>query len=160
MEITFTNSDKSFLIDDADWLCIAQWSNRFYLTSDGYAASTHNGRPLIVHRQLLNLQYYDGNYVDHVNGNKLDNRRSNLRVCTNQQNCAGKVNTTKRAAIKSKYKGVVWDKPTSKWRAQVGYRYLVLYLGVHDTEEQAAQAYNVKATELFGEFARLNQVTC
>jgi hypothetical protein len=158
MEIAFTNSNRSFTIDDADWLCIAEWSDRFYLASDGYAASTQNGRPMIVHRKIMGLYHYDGKYVDHIDGNKLNNRRYNLRVCTNQQNCSGKINTVKRAKIKSKYKGVAWDKPTNKWRAQVGYKYLILYLGVHATEELAAVAYNQKASELFGEFARLNQI--
>lgn len=159
MEITFTNSDKVFILDDCDWPLISQWANRFYLASDGYAASTHLGRPMIVHRRLMSLYHYDGKYVDHIDGDKLNNRRANLRVCDNQQNCAGKVVTTKWAKIKSRYKGVVWDKPTSKWRAQVGYKYKIYYLGVFQTEELAALAYNSKATELHGSFARLNVIS-
>ena len=156
MELKFTNSDKVFIIDDVDWPLIAQWANRFYLDSHGYAASSHALRPMLVHRKLLGLVVGDCLYADHINGDTLDNRRNNLRVCSNQQNCAGKINTTKRARIRSKYKGVVWDSPGCKWRAQICKQYKIHYLGLFNTQELAAIAYNKAAVELFGAYARPN----
>lgn len=92
----------------------------------------------------------EGLVVDHINGNKLDNRRSNLRICTQSQNLNGR-NTNKG------YIGVSWDKFRGKWKANIGKDYQKIFLGRFDTAEEAARVYDEKAVELFGEFARLNR---
>lgn len=92
--------------------------------------------------------------VDHINGNTLDNRRSNLRLCTHQENCMN----ASVAKHSSKFKGVSRNVTGKKWVAQIRYNNRLIYLGSFESEESAAKAYNVKASELFGEFARLNEV--
>ena len=90
---------------------------------------------------------------DHKNNDGLDNREQNLRVASNSQNCA---NCKKQEGRSSKYKGVYWRANRNHWVAQVvcdGKRY---HLKCHKDEEAAARAYDKKALEVFGEFAKLN----
>lgn len=92
--------------------------------------------------------------TDHVNGNVLDNRRSNLRICTHQQNLCNQKKRSQKTS--SQYKGVSLNKRLNKYAAYVscfGKRY---QLGVFENEMDAALAYNSKADQLFGEYARLN----
>ena len=91
--------------------------------------------------------------VDHINNDPNDNRVVNLRWCTQQQNCW---NRTKHVNTTSKYKGVTWNKLCNKWIAQIGYNGKVIYIGLFKDEKDAGRAYNVKAKEMFGEFAKLN----
>jgi hypothetical protein len=90
---------------------------------------------------------------DHINGNVLDNRKENLRSCTNQEN-------TFNAKIKNKsgYKGVCWHKRISKWNANIRINDKLIHLGYFEDIYEAAATYNSAAKEYFGEFARLNDV--
>ena len=108
-----------------------------------------------LHRFLMDAP--DGMQVDHVDGNGLNNCRSNLRLCTHREN---RLNQKHRADSKNRYKGVTFhpDKPFKKWQAIIridGKRHSLRY---HLTEEEAALAYNRAAVIHHGEFARLNEV--
>jgi len=107
---------------------------------------------VLMHRLLLDAE--TGLEVDHINGLTLDNRRSNLRICTGQQNVWNKPKFS--GAFSSKFKGVVWDKECDKWRARIRFNDKLISLGRHVDEEDAARAYDKKALELFGPFAKLN----
>lgn len=133
--------------DDYEWLSIHKW----HYTSAGYANSSKLG---YMHRFVLGLTE-SALVVDHINGNKLDNRRANLRLATRAQNV---MNQRTSAANSSGYKGVSWDKDVKKWRAYLTYQKKRVYLGLYEDAEDAAQAYNTKATELFGEFAFHNVI--
>ncbi len=92
-------------------------------------------------------------FVDHANGDALDNRRVNLRQAqksTNGMNRGVPQNNT------SGYKGVAWSKAARKWRAQIGINGEHRYLGVFQDPADAARAYDAAAIELHGPFARLN----
>jgi hypothetical protein len=95
--------------------------------------------------------------VDHINGDRLDNRRSNLRVCSRSENMK---NARKRSRCSSKYKGVTWVKSKKRWRAQItmveckGSK----HIGYFKSEIDAARAYNEAAKEYFGEFAKINDL--
>jgi HNH endonuclease/NUMOD4 motif len=93
-------------------------------------------------------------YIDHIDGDKLNNKVENLRWATRQQN---NFNATKyRKHTSSKYKGVRLHTQCNKFRASITFNGKSQYLGLFDNEEDAANTYNEKAIELFGDFARLN----
>src|SRR5678815_2653841 len=92
--------------------------------------------------------------VDHKNGNGLDNRRENLRVCTQAENLA---NMRKHRGV-SRYKGVTWDSSRRRWLAQIKNHGPNVNLGRYDSEVDAAHAYNEAALRLKGEYALLNEI--
>lgn len=104
-----------------------------------------------LHRLIMNAK--PDEHIDHINGNTLDNRKSNLRVVTPQENQA---NSRKKSAASSKFKGVAWSKPCNKWRAYININRHQIHLGTFETELEAAMAYDKKAKELFGEYAYIN----
>lgn len=89
--------------------------------------------------------------VDHIDGNSLNNTRSNLRICTRAQNC---LNSKRPKHNTSGYKGVAWSKKNNKWQATIKFNGKLHWLGLFDTPEEAHKAYCKAATELHGEFAR------
>lgn len=93
--------------------------------------------------------------IDHINGVRSDNRLVNLRSVTQQQNMRNKLKTTKKTT--SQYKGVALV--GKRWRAYIETNSKKIHLGYFATEAEAAQAYNAKAAELFGEYASLNTIT-
>ena len=117
-----------------------------------YARGIINNKNIGLHRFILNVTN-PKIQVDHRDGNGLENRRFNIRVCTSQQNA---MNQQSKKNSSSKFKGVA--KIAHKWQAQITYNYKKIYLGCFDDEKIAAKIYNEKAKELFGEFARLNEV--
>jgi len=137
-EIKLTQG-KVALVDDEDFEYLNQYK---WYASQGYAKRRGN---IMIHQQL---GFYEG---DHLDGNGLNNQKYNLRFCTSAQN---NMNRQKRNNCKSKYKGVSRQKHGIKWIAYINGK----YIGSYDIEEQAALAYNHKAKELFGEFARLNDI--
>lgn len=134
--------------DDYEWL-----SQRKWCSSKGYAVRYDGQRRkmLPMHREILNAP--DGMDVDHINGDRLDNRRANLRVCPHRQNIR---NQKPRVGGTSRYKGVYWCSTYRKWRVQIMSDKKRIHVGAFDDEEQAARAYDVAALEHHGEFARLN----
>jgi len=138
---------KWAVVDDCD---AAQCEYRWSLHSSGYAMRHSGGRTLLLHREVLGLRPGDQN-VDHVNGKKLDCRRSNLRLCDQRQNLA---NSRKRAGCTSKYKGVcAW---AGKWRAYICEGGRDRHLGMFLSEIDAAKAYDEAALREWGDFARTN----
>ena len=95
-------------------------------------------------------------FVDHINSNRLDNRVSNLRWATKSEN---NVNRVKKANTKSRYIGVTLNNKGDKWKAIIKKDYKNYYLGYFDDEKEAAQAYNDAAIEMFGEYAKLNEIS-
>ncbi len=105
---------------------------------------------IFMHRKIMN-QPAD-KVIDHINHNGLDNRRSNLRIVTQEQNVWNSRKLT--GNYTSKYKGTA--KTGQKWEAKIWYKKRRIYLGCFDDELAAARAYDAKAKELFGDCACLN----
>jgi hypothetical protein len=107
----------------------------------------------IMHRFLMNAK--EDEIIDHIDGNYLNNRSDNLRLITKSgiiHKRKNKSNTT------SKYNGVSFDNNANKWRGEIRKDRKRYSLGLYDNEDDAASAYNSKAIELYGEFAKLNVI--
>lgn len=135
------------LVDDDVYYLLnaSKWS----LNPDGYAQSVLGGQLVRMHRALMNA--FPGQLVDHINNNRLDNRVANLRFATPTENVH---NQTKQAGTSSKYRGVCASR--GKFKANIIKQNKSYFLGMFEKEEDAAEAYNKKATELYGEHAKLN----
>jgi len=149
---------KYALVDNEDFKklskhkwCAIQWGNTWGAVRN---SSKVNGkqRTIYMHREILGLRRGGKIQVDHKNHNGLDNRRSNLRPCTAQQN---QWNYTKASGKSSKYKGVSKHKDGG-WVANITVFKKQYYLGYFKSEIEAAIAYNKMAQKHFGEFAKLN----
>lgn len=152
--------NKYALVDSDDYDFLNQWK---WFYSNGYAVryvtlNKEDGgkkNKIIWMHRVIN-QTPDGMHTDHINNNRADNRKINLRSCTVSQN---RRNVKKTARGKSEYKGI-FSCPNGKWRAcltitENGKRKSI-YFGTHDSQEKAAMAYDDGAIKYFGEFANLN----
>lgn len=150
MAIIVTKKGEHIFVDSKRVKDVSKLS--WYVNKVGYAVNDSAPRKL-MHRFIMG--YPKGN-IDHINGNKLDNRKCNLRICTQSQNM---MNSLKRKTNKSGYKGVCWNKKYSKWEATLTVKYKHKFLGYFDDKIMAAKAYNKKAKDAFGKFAKLNKIS-
>lgn len=110
----------------------------------------HDARSVSMHRYLMG---FPEGVVDHINGDTLDNRKSNLRVCSHAENLRNRHRTS---INKSGFKGVSRATRGKPWAATIGHNYSTIHLGQFDTAEAAAEAYDVAALQLHGDFAVTN----
>lgn len=146
--------DRYALIDNEDLELILGYKWRLEKNrNDIYAIATlkDKNRSIRMHRLIMKAQ--KGDQIDHINHNGLDNRKTNLRIVTTSQN---QMNRLKRHGTTSKYKGVSWNKNGHKWEARVVINKKDTYIGLFDSEIEAAQTYDKWAKDSFGEYARLN----
>ena len=143
---------------DYDWLSRYKWhANK--KANCYYAATRKNSKVLYMHREIMKYKLsatrstLSANLVvDHIDRNPLNNRGSNLRLCTPRQNCFNQ--RPKRGT--SKYKGVYWHKKQKTWAAIIEMNSKSTHLGFFKSESDAAKAYDKIAEKIFGEFAYLN----
>jgi len=138
------------IVDDDDYERLQQW--KWCCSGNGYVIRHRPGHEsvILMHREVLGTP--DGIDTDHINGNKLDNRKENLRFCNGSQNMA---NQGKLSNNTSGYKGVTWDKLNKKWKSQIKVYGINIHLGRFINVEDAANAYKEAAIKYFGEFARI-----
>lgn len=136
------------LVDDEDYEFLSQW--KWFCDSNNYAARGCKER-ILMHR-LIN-KTPEGLDTDHINGNRLDNRRSNLRSAHRWQNA---VNRPRQSNNTSGFKGVSLHKRNGKWQAWVIQNKIQYHLGYFQTKYDAAAAVDREALKRTGEFARLN----
>lgn len=142
---------KHALVDPADAdrvMAAGPWS-AWLNKKTWYAASNTFG---YLHHFILGIN--DGALVDHRNMDGLDCRRENLRRATPSQNVCNRRKRCYEGGVSSKFKGV--DLHVGRWRAQIAKDGVRRHLGLFDSEEDAARAYDAAARDLHGEFARLN----
>lgn len=150
---------KVALVDDEDFCEVSRF--KWYAYTNGrrvYAYRTLNkgksGRGMqYMHTFLMGKK--KGIVIDHINRNGIDNRRSNLRQCTHEQNL---LNQGKLGGCTSIYKGVSRVGESKKWIAYINHNKKRYRLGRFDTEEDAAIAYNTASMKFFGEFAYINKI--
>lgn len=148
-QISLTQN-KIAIVDNEDYEWLNNW--KWHYRPDGYAGTyihtTKGSRVLLMHRLIMDAP--KGRGIDHINHDKLDNRRVNLRFCNQSQNMANRVESVNSL---SGYKGVIWDNHANKWRVTIGYNYNRIYLGLYEDVELAKTIYRSVARRLFGEFA-------
>jgi hypothetical protein len=138
---------KYALVDDEDYLRIKNFN--YSLTHYGYAMRYQKGKYIFMHRDVLTPKR--GEEVDHINGDKLDNRRENLRSVTRSQNNMNSPGWSKRG---SDFKGVYLCKNTGRWRVKLTKNRKQIHVGRYDTQKEAAAAYAEAAKIHYGEYAR------
>lgn len=126
---------------------------RWCLTASGYAVTRIGSRIAYMHRMILTPP--DGCVVDHIDGDRLNNRAANLRACEQIDNTRNRPVLSKNNS--SGYKGVSLT-AQGKWRARIWKNRNEIRLGNYDTAEEAAAAYNKAAIDLYGEFAAINTI--
>lgn len=147
-EVEINGTDEPALLSTReDYDLVRQF--RWYMAGNGYAASNLGGSRTYLHRFIMRDQLAHGLVVDHINRDKLDNRRENLRVCTQQQNVQNR-----RRWGRSPYRGVLPSK--GRWKVQVSIDGITTYFGTYDSAEEAARIYDNRARAFYGEFANLN----
>src|ERR1700724_2888801 len=154
---------------DADYVSQVAWYCNVYgyavhelKLHDGVNKTTgrKNKKTIYMHRVIMEMMLLrpleQGELVDHIDGDALNNCRCNLRIATRLQN---RLNSKKRTDVtSSKYKGVEWYKSIGRWIARITVNKKQLSLGTFSNEEDAASAYNEAAIRYFGEYACLNDV--
>jgi hypothetical protein len=144
------------LVDDEDaprigahkWYALKAKNHHYAVRETG---KSEGKRFVYMARVIMNCQ--PPLQVDHIDGNTLDNRKSNLRICTSAEN---NWNCGARRRNKSGLKGVTTMGCGGKWRAEIQVSYKRIYLGRFNTPEAAGRAYDEAAMKYHGEFARLN----
>lgn len=143
------------LVDDEDYDWLNQWKWYAYKSRNTfYVECCQRGRRVKMHRMILGLKYGDGKQIDHKDGNGLNNQRHNLRVCNYSQNNFNK--GPQKRITSSRFKGVHWHKRDKIWITRIQYNNKEIHIGQYKNEIKAGKAYDRKAKELFGEFARPN----
>lgn len=116
----------------------------------GYVVSNKMG---LIHRLIMNAS--PDEYVDHINGDTTDNRRENLRICSNANNIQ---NSGVRKNNTSGYKGVWWNERNQCWQAQIRSKGKRIHVGNFKCKHEAAKAWNAAALKYHDEFAKLNEI--
>jgi len=145
------DSDDYDKIKDYKWSC----------SKLGYVSSVINSykpgqkrnkiqKTIYLHKLIMGES---SKFIDHIDGNSLNNRKSNLRFCTQMENSR---NQSIKSNNTSGYKGVSWSKSMRKWEASISPNYKRIVLGYFINKIEAAIAYNEAAIKYFGRFAKLN----
>lgn len=150
--IPLQNGQKAICdADDYDLVKGYNWrQNKFgYIIRRNNKSNNH----ITLHR-LIN-KTIGNDYTDHINHDKLDNRKINLRTCNNQQN---QHNQKLKITNKSGYKGISWAKKSNKWLVSIKYNNKTINLGYFTCIKKAVEAYNTAAIKYFGEYASINKI--
>jgi len=162
MKLIKLTQNKFAKIDDCDFERVSEkkwyyWKskkriNKCEVRNHFWDKKNKKYHTILLHRFILNPP--QGMVVDHINGDSTDNRRSNIRICTNQQNSFNvhAINSN------SGYKGVYFDKSKNKYKVSITHNGKKYHLGSFKNPEDGAIAYNKKAIEFFGDFSCLNKI--
>ena len=141
---------KETLVDDGDYEYLSKWKWCYH---SGYALGyiqnkvTRKYNKVYIHRVIMGVK--KGQEIDHKDGDKLNNQKSNLRMATRSEN---NMNRGIPKNNKSGYKGVSWSKSHKRWKAEIKVNRKYMFLGRFTNKVDAAKAYNEAAKKYFGEF--------
>ena len=147
-----SNEDYEWLSREK-WHCVNMRGGRKAMRSI-YGPEKQRRHKVYMHREIMGLEKGDNRVVDHINHNTLDNRRCELRICSQAENCRN----MRKTHGSSQYKGVSWRKLRKKWKAVITINDKTIFLGDFDSQNHAAMAYNEAARKHYGEYACLNVI--
>jgi len=156
MQLKLSNCDLFVELDEEDYTRLMHIKWQFNYTT-GYVYRNvfrrYNHKSVYIHQDVLGSKY-----IDHINHNKLDNTKKNLRLSSHSLNAANrkKLTSVGGKTCSSKYKGVCFNKQRNKWQAYIKKDGKNKFLGFFEVEEQAAIAYDKAAVITFGSHALLN----
>lgn len=141
------NTGVEFFIDYEDYpkVCNYTWNEK---TGQGYIVANYNHTKVSLHRLLFD-DLNNSNMIDHINRNKKDNRKKNLRIVNNSQN---QMNRDKPKQNTSGVKGVYWHKSKEKWQANIQINNKLIYLGIFDSKQDAIEARKKAEKKYFNEY--------
>ena len=142
MKVIYTKKKQEIFVDDEDYQTLIQYK---WYSKNKYA---YNNKLGLMHRFLLKLTN-SSIHCDHVDLNRSNNQKINLRICTVQENARNRI-------PKVKYKGVSYYASVNKYRAYITIDKKKKYLGYYSSDVEAAEKYDMAALYFFKEFARLN----
>lgn len=151
MKKIILTKNKYAIVNDSDFGYLNKFKWKFSV--EGYAVTNFatgykKRKSVSMHRLVINP--FTEFSVDHIDGNKLNNRIENLRICTHQQNTFNRKKLSNKTSI---YKGVGFYKRTGRWQARITFNRKLIHLGMFDDPKEAASAYNIAAKKYFGKFA-------
>lgn len=149
--VPLANGEEAIVsLEDVENVCAFRWrcSLEGYAVRNEGTAQTPSFAHISMHRQVMGFP--EGVEVDHRNRNRLDNRRTNLRLASNGEQAD---NASLRSDNKSGYKGVIWHKRDCVWIAYTQHRKRRIQIGRFTSVEEAAEAYRSTIVNLKGEFA-------
>jgi HNH endonuclease len=150
-KITLTQNQYA-LVDDEDFEYLNQWNWYAYISRNKFYVMRYtNKKRFSMHNTIMNPD--SGLEVDHIDGNGLNNQKSNLRVCTHSENSKNRLINKNN---KTGYKGVTWHKSHEKFQASIGHNGKQIHLGYFYTAEEASTAYNMAALKYHKKFSSIN----
>ena len=152
MKEILLSQGKITIVDDEDYEWLMQWKWSYdcgYATRKKWNPDTKKFTNIKMHRLIMKTPI--DMFTDHINGEPLDNRKENLRICTQAEN-----NRNRKAVKNHEYAGISYEKRIKRWRARVRLNKKNINLGCFLTAAEAAHAYDNAARIVYGEFARIN----
>ena len=146
--IGYTSNMDKFFIDYDDYEKVRKYC--WYKNKDGYFDSTERGCSKHVKLHRLIMDFPETGVVDHIDKDKSNNRKSNLRICTIKENCR---NRSKLKSNTSGTTGVTWHKRDKKWQSSIVVNYKTIYLGSFLNKEDAIKARLEAEEKYYGEFS-------
>lgn len=150
----FSERSKKFLKDCLKYSKKTELKYRAFTLCKNGVCKNYSTHKLIAEAFIPNPNNFT--VVDHINRQQDDNRIENLRWVDRSMNSINKGKY--KGSLTSKYKGVSWCKKTKKWAVYISKNRVVINLGRYSSEDKAAEAYNLKAKELYGEYAYTNSI--
>lgn len=145
----YDSNGNEIIIDTEDLPKVSKFRWLKRKTSGNYVVAHANGKRIYLHRFILNVDKFEIK-VDHINHNVADNRKSNLRTCTNQENSFNRINQSSE--------GVSYRKDRKKWRAYIMFNYRQIFLGNYATKAEAIFARENAVKKYYGKYALRKEV--